>query len=89
MEIEQIRQIGTIGRLTFQEGDVLKVEMENNGTKNVYFGKFIGFDIKKGLRFYWHGSVTKRLIFRHHTLHLEGLFKIDYDNITKINKLKK
>lgn len=67
--------------MVFEQGDILKVTIENDGTKNLYIGKFLYF--RKTL-------IRKRtlLVFRHHTLCLEGVFEIEDTYITDIKKLE-
>jgi hypothetical protein len=78
----EIKQLINYKGETFSEGDVLKVTVETEGTKNVYTGKFLFFDRK--------GIFKQRtyLVFRHHTFCQEGLFSIEDTEITNIQKLE-
>lgn len=86
----KIRQLGSIidGTL-FEKGDILQIVMENNGTKNVYYGKFICFAIKINFDYIFRGRVRNLLRMRHHTLCSEGVFNIEAETITKIEVIKK
>ncbi|MBU0894843.1 MAG: hypothetical protein KKB88_05360 [Nanoarchaeota archaeon] len=87
----KIKQSGKFNNITFEEGDILKVTVENEGTKNLYVGKFIYFMIKRSNNIFspneW-GTIRKKLVFRHHTSCCEGVFEIFEDEIIDIKKLE-
>lgn len=80
--MSDIKQLISFKNVVFKEGDVLKITIEVDGTKNLYVGKFLYFR-KKGY-FKWRTF----LVFRHHTLCQEGLFEIEDNDITNIEKLE-
>jgi len=80
-----IKQSGQFKNITFEQGAVLKIIIADEGTKNVYIGKFLYFIRTLGL---FGRKKRTYLVFRHHTLCYEGLFLIEDNDIIDIKILK-
>jgi len=80
-----IKQMFKFKDLIFEEGDILKITIELEGTKNLYIGKFLYFE--KSFALFGRKRRTN-LVFRHHTLCEEGVFKIEDNEIINIEKLQ-
>lgn len=86
-----IQQAGYINNKHFKKGDLCKVIVETDGTKNVYIGRFLFFKTKFRFKEIFSNhihSISKKLIFRHHTFCAEGFMSIYEDEITDITVIK-
>ena len=89
--MNNIKQCGEFLKTKFKSGDLLKIYIETDGTKNVYLGRFLYFDTKhrwSNLFSNVYVSKEKLIVCRNHTLCSEGVLEIPEKEIYKIKVLK-
>ena len=89
--MNKIKQCGEFLKTKFKSGDLLKIYLENDGTKNVYVGRFLFFDSKRRWSSLFSNvyiSENKLIVCRNHTLCEEGVLKIPEQDIYKIKVIK-
>lgn len=84
-EFKTVEGKNKVRTVLFKEGDVLKITIEDEGTKNVYLGTFLYFQLK---RVKFRTITLKQMVLRNHTLCSEGVFEVNFNNIVNVEVIK-
>ena len=84
-EFKTVEGKDKVRMVPFKEGDVLKITIEKEGTKNAYLGTFLYFQLK---RVKFRTIILKQMVLRNHTLCSEGVFEVNINDIVNVEVIK-